>query len=156
MVTLHEDQSTFIINSSVFFKWERFQTKVVGEIKTHVLCPIFFSSKILPFRDSVEKYTTVTQATDENMAQSHFMPITSGYKRILRIRNTYCFSTTTMDLRKPLYITFIRTLPLLLAMALVVTNKCLWRHNHECHSFDVTAITTLYMKNMVEKSKNLL
>jgi hypothetical protein len=26
---------------------------------------------------------------------------------------------------------------------------------HESHSFDVTAVTTLYMKNMVVKIKNL-
>ena len=115
----------------------------------------FLFRKSFLLRDSVGRYSTATQATDKNMAQSHFIPITLGYKHTLRICNTYWFPTATMVLRKSLDIMFIRVLPLLLAMALVITNKCLWRHSHECNSFDVTIITILYMKNMVEESKNL-
>jgi len=48
---------------------QMFQTKSVKKIKTHVLCSIDFFRKIIPFMRQVEKYGTVTQATDDNTIQ---------------------------------------------------------------------------------------
>jgi len=42
-----------------------FQAMFVEGIKTHILCLVtFFSRKLCPLRDSVEKRGTVGQATD--------------------------------------------------------------------------------------------
>jgi len=49
------------------------QTKVVQKIKTHILCPANFFSKIVPFRDKVEKYGGVRHATNDKMALAHCM-----------------------------------------------------------------------------------
>ena len=32
-----------------FLEWEMFQTQVVGEIKTHIVCSVTFFPKIMPF-----------------------------------------------------------------------------------------------------------
>jgi len=43
MGTLHEDHNTFLIYVTQFFlEWEMFLTKVVEEIKTHILHSIMF------------------------------------------------------------------------------------------------------------------
>jgi hypothetical protein len=42
------------------------------------------------------KYYGVGQGTNDNMADEHCMLENNGYKRSLRICNTYCFSTATM------------------------------------------------------------
>jgi len=53
-------------------------------------------------------------ATDDNMAHAHCMLDNVGHKYILRICNTYCFSTATMIARIRLVITlYTRTLPIL-------------------------------------------
>ena len=44
----------------------------------------------------VEKCCVAGQATDNNMAHAHCMLDTYGYKHILRIRNTYYFSTAAI------------------------------------------------------------
>jgi hypothetical protein len=45
-----------------------FQTKVVEEIKTYILCSkIFFSGKLCCLWDNVEKYGRARQATDDNI-----------------------------------------------------------------------------------------
>jgi len=49
-----------------------FQTKVVEEIKTHILYSVpFFLIKSCRLSDNVEKYCRVRQATVENMAHEH-------------------------------------------------------------------------------------
>jgi len=48
---------------------------------------------------------------------------TKDYKNALRIFNTYCFSTATMVSRTRLKVTFIRTLPVLLAVKLGATHS---------------------------------
>jgi len=50
-----------------------FQTKVIQEIKIHILCSVTFFRKSLRLCDNVERPYTVEQATDENMAQAHCM-----------------------------------------------------------------------------------
>jgi hypothetical protein len=47
-----------------------FQTKVVEKIKTHILCSIIFSPKIVPFLDNVEKYGRTRHATYDNTVQN--------------------------------------------------------------------------------------
>jgi hypothetical protein len=51
-----------------FLEWEMFQTKVIKDIKTHVLCSTFFFIKSCSLWDNVEKYYTAGQAADDNMA----------------------------------------------------------------------------------------
>ena len=54
-----------------FLEWEMFQTKVVEKIQTHILCSVtFFFRKSCRLWDTVEKYCTAGQATDDNMAHS--------------------------------------------------------------------------------------
>ena len=52
---------------------EMFQTKVVENIKTHILCSMTFSRKSYRLWDKVEKYYTAGQAIDDNMAHAHCM-----------------------------------------------------------------------------------
>jgi hypothetical protein len=56
-----------------FLEWEMFQTKVVEEIKTRILCSITFFRLSYLLWDNVEKYFTAGQATDDNMAHEHFV-----------------------------------------------------------------------------------
>jgi hypothetical protein len=53
----------------------------------------------------VEKYSRAGQAEDENMAHAYFSLRILGYKHILSICNTYCFSTATMFARTRLSVT---------------------------------------------------
>jgi len=62
-----------------------FQTKVLEEIKTHILYSITFFSKIVFFL--WENVCTAWQATDDSMARSHYMLDTKGYKHTLRLCN---------------------------------------------------------------------
>ena len=97
--TSHGDRYTFLIYLAHFFlEWEIFQTKNVEKIKTHILCSvIFFSRKSYRLWDNVEKKNIVDPGrTHDNMAHAHCMTNTKGYKRTLRICNTYCFSTATV------------------------------------------------------------
>jgi len=66
-----------------------FQTKIVEQIKTYILCSIFFFENPAIFWDNVEKYCTAGQVTSEGHA--HCMLD----KHTLGICNTHCFSTTT-------------------------------------------------------------
>jgi hypothetical protein len=47
----------------------------------------------------MENYCRAIQATDENAMLEHCMLDTQGYKKKLRILNTYCSSTATMVAR---------------------------------------------------------
>jgi len=50
-----------------------FQTKVVENIKTHILYSVTFFRKSYRLWDNVEKYCRAGQATDGNMAHAHCM-----------------------------------------------------------------------------------
>ena len=67
-----------------------FQTKVVQENKTHILCSVTLFGKSC--RYNMEKYRRVGHATDGNMAHARCMLDTSGYKYTLRMCNNYWFS----------------------------------------------------------------
>ena len=56
-----------------FLEWEMFQTEVVKEIKTHILCSITFFWKSFILWDNVEKYCGSGQATDDNVACVHYL-----------------------------------------------------------------------------------
>jgi hypothetical protein len=57
-----------------FLDCEMFQTKVVVEIKPHILCSVTFSRKSSPLWDNVGgKNDAAEQATDDNMAHVHCM-----------------------------------------------------------------------------------
>jgi len=77
-----------------------FQTKVVDKTKTRFICSI-----------NVEKYGGARQATDDSMAPALRVLDTYGYKHIMRICNSYCFSAATMVPRKRLNVTLTPTLP---------------------------------------------
>jgi len=67
----------FLSNRSQFFlEWEMGQTKVVEEIKTHVLCSVtffFFFRKSCRLWRNVEKYCRAGRATYGSMAHAHCM-----------------------------------------------------------------------------------
>jgi hypothetical protein len=50
-----------------------FQKNFVEEIKTHILCSIFFSENRAVYEKIWEIYSTASWATDNNMAHGHFM-----------------------------------------------------------------------------------
>jgi len=50
-----------------------FQTKVIEEITTHILCSVTFSRKWCRLWDNEGKYCTAGLATDDNMAHAHYM-----------------------------------------------------------------------------------
>jgi hypothetical protein len=54
-----------------FLEWEMFQTEVVDETKTHILCSVTVFQNSFVLWDNVEKYCTAGQATDDNMAHAH-------------------------------------------------------------------------------------
>ena len=57
----------------IFIEWKMFQTKVVEEIKAHILGSVkFFFLKSHRLWENVEKYFIAGQATDENMAHAHW------------------------------------------------------------------------------------
>jgi len=66
---------------------EKLKKKVVKNIKTRILWsqpPPFFSENRAAFMRQCEKIFRTRQATDDNMAQAHWMLDTYGYKRSLR------------------------------------------------------------------------
>jgi hypothetical protein len=101
---LHADRWIFLVRSrSVLLIIRKCTTKVVEEIKTHILCSItfFLSCRLW---DEGEKYCRAGQATEDNMARAHCMLVTKSYKHTLRTCDTYCFSTSTMVTRTHLHV----------------------------------------------------
>jgi hypothetical protein len=72
-----------------------FQTKVVEKSK-HTFYVLQLFLKLMPFMRYVEKYCRAGQASDKNTAHVRGMLDTKGNKHMLRICNTYCFSTATV------------------------------------------------------------
>ena len=60
---------------------------------------------MVPFMRYMEKYCRAGQATYDNKAHALGMLDTKGYKRTLRISNTYCFCTAIMVTRTRLNVT---------------------------------------------------
>jgi hypothetical protein len=57
-----------------------FQTNIVENIKTHILCSITFSPENNAVIENVEKYCKAGQATDGNMAHAHCMLDNKGFR----------------------------------------------------------------------------
>ena len=112
--TLHEDHYRFLfISRSVLLRMRNVSHKSCGENpNTHVMLNNFLRISCRLW-DSVEEYRRNGQATYDGMAHAHCMPDNWLYKHMLRICNTYCFSTGTMVARTRLSVAFIRTLPVL-------------------------------------------
>jgi hypothetical protein len=109
------------------------QTKILEKVKTHALC-----SKT-SFRKSCrlyDKYRTVGQATDDNMAHAHFTLGTKGYRHTLRICNTYWFSAATTVVRTRHNVNVIRTL------AVVFSLLSLYQYRQPISAAHTVAITT--------------
>ena len=70
---LHEDQNAFlIISRSVLLRIGKVSNKSCRENRnTHFTINKFFFSKIVQFMRYAEKFRTVGQATDKDMAQAH-------------------------------------------------------------------------------------
>jgi hypothetical protein len=66
-----------------------FQTNVVEEIKTHILCSVTSFRKVCRFLGNVEKYCRARQATGDNMAHAHCEVNTQGCKHTLGMCDTY-------------------------------------------------------------------
>ena len=79
-----------------FLEWEMLRTEFLKKIKTHIPYSITLFRKSCLCETVWKKCGRVGQATDDNMAHTHFMLDTQGYKHILRICNTYCFSIIIM------------------------------------------------------------
>jgi hypothetical protein len=94
--------------AQLFLEWEMFRTNVVEEIKTYVFCPITFFPKIVSFMRQCGKIL-YSQRSHRWQYGSHCMLDNWGYKHILRIRNTYCFSIATMVTLTRLYVTLYYT-----------------------------------------------
>jgi hypothetical protein len=59
--------------AQLLLDWKIFQTKVVEEIKTHILFSVTFFRKSCRLWDNVENYYSVGQATDDNMAHAYYI-----------------------------------------------------------------------------------
>jgi hypothetical protein len=112
--TLHEDQYTLlIISRSFILRIKNVSDKCCRESRnTHFLFNNFFSENRNDY-ENVEKYCRAGQATDDdNMTHVHCVLDTSGYRHILRLCNTHCFSTATMVARSRLSVTlYVHCLP---------------------------------------------
>ena len=68
----------------------------VVQCTTHTHTHTHTNTDLIKFcllRDNVAKYCTSGQATDDNMGHTHCLLDTEGYAYILRLCNSYCFST---------------------------------------------------------------
>ena len=114
--TLHEYVFTFMI----IYGWIILRMRNVYEKScrrnqnTFFIFSKFFVSKIVPVWDKVLKYSTAGLATDDDRAHACYVLNNQGYKRSLRICNTYCLSTEKVVKRTCINIRSIRTLLVLL------------------------------------------
>ena len=75
------------------------------EIRTHTLCVNNFLWQSCCLWDNVDKNSRSRHTKDDNMVHAHCVLDNKGYRHILRIRNTSCFSTATMVLWMHLNVT---------------------------------------------------
>ena len=78
-------------------EWERFQTRIVERIKTYILCSV----NVFPENRAIYQilWKNIAEPDRRQMTiwrMRVFMLDTSGYKHVIRICSTYCFSPTTM------------------------------------------------------------
>ena len=95
-----------------FLEWKTAQTKVVKEIRTHILCSITFFFLILPLWDNLEKYCTAGEATDDNIWRMRIACWIPKATDTLRICNNSFFHCSNVCANMPQCYT-ISTLPVL-------------------------------------------
>ena len=104
--TLREDQYTFlIISRSVLLRVRNISDKRRENQNTHFMFSNFFSRKSCRLWDNVGKYCRARQATDDKMANAHYMLDNYVYRHTLRVCNTDYFSSTTTAERTRLHVT---------------------------------------------------
>jgi hypothetical protein len=81
-----------------------FRTKVVGKIKTHILCSVT-SFSFSFFENFAFMRKRGKNNVERGRPHAHCMPGSQGYKHTLSVCNTYCFSTATVVVRKRLSVT---------------------------------------------------
>jgi hypothetical protein len=65
--------------SFFFLEWEMFQKKIVGKIKTHILCSVPCFSKTFLLWHNVEKYYIAWQTTEDKMTHALCMLDSKGH-----------------------------------------------------------------------------
>jgi len=120
-----------IVSRSFHLRMENVSDKIIEKIKTLILRSVTFPP-LPPARNSCclwdnrENYCIAGQGTDDNMAHAHCMLDSQGCKHTLRICNTDCFSTATIAALNAPRCHVIRTLPLCLALVVVICSRCVW------------------------------
>jgi hypothetical protein len=76
-----------------FLEWEMFQTQVVKNIKTHILCSIFFFRNSCRLWENAEKYCTARWATCHNISRfvlfSYWIPKATNIQSEYTIRISF-------------------------------------------------------------------
>ena len=100
--TLHEHLRTFII----VFQWLLLKVRNVSDIKTHKLCSTTFSKNHAIYEIMLKNMAEPNRA--QMIMQYSACALHTGYLRlythILRICNSYCFSTATMVIQMHLIV----------------------------------------------------
>ena len=80
-----------------FLEWEMFQTKLVDEIKTHMLRSITFLKNCTIYEIMLKNILRARQVTVDNITQRmHIACHVPKARHTLRICNNYCFTTATV------------------------------------------------------------
>ena len=66
-----------------FLEWNVSDRSCRENQKTHFVLSNFFSSKIVPSWDNMEKYCRAGEATDDNMAHAHVRKATDTHTHIM-------------------------------------------------------------------------
>ena len=103
MGSLYEYQCSFLISHSILLRMKNISDKCCIENQN----PYFMFSNFLFKNCAIYMWKNVAelQATDDNMVHVHCVLDTCGYKYIIKLCNTYCFSTATMVTRMCLHVT---------------------------------------------------
>ena len=121
--TQHSSRTQF------FLEREIFQTKVVDKIKTHILCSVIFFFENRVIYEIMWKNIVESDRIQITIWRMRVMCWITRNKYILRICNTYCFSTATMAARKRPNVTYKRALPRL-SFVLILTTSTSRRRRH--------------------------
>jgi hypothetical protein len=99
MCSLHEDQYTFMIKPrSVFLRMRNVSDRICREIKTHILCSVFFFPEIVQFTSECGKIYWIPQATENNIIRRKHVACWINFycRHTPTICKSYCFPTATM------------------------------------------------------------
>ena len=101
-----------------------FQTKVVEQIKTHMLCSVTFFLNRAVYEIMWKNIVEPDRPQITIWHMRHFMLDTEGYKQALKICNNYWFSTATIVARTRLSVTlYVHLLALFLHIWTRFSNK---------------------------------